>query len=112
MGTTVKSSAKHSTLWIIGLCVIPGLVAPMLTGVLRYYHPGALEQALVIGAASVAGFAAVATWAALRLQAARRAGQILEGGASTYRALVWVCAVSAVLLTVKLAPFAFKVLAP
>ena len=79
MGTTAKSSPKRSYLWIIPLCVIPGLVVPMLTVMRLYYHPGALELALVIGAASVAGFAAVATWAALQLRALRRAGQILEG---------------------------------
>ena len=112
MGTTAKSSPKRSYLSIIPLCVIPGLVVPMLTVMRLYYHPGALELALVIGAASVAGFAAVATWAALRLQAERRAGQVLEEGAQTYWALVGVCAVSAVLLTVKLAPFAVRVLAP
>jgi hypothetical protein len=112
MGTAAKSSAKRSYLWIIALCVIPGLVAPVLTVTRLYYHLGALEMALVMGAASVAGFAAVATWAALRLQAGRRAGQILEGGAQTYRALFWVCAIGAVLLTMKLAPFAFRVFAP
>jgi hypothetical protein len=112
MGTTAKSSAKRSDLWVIPLCVIPGLVAPMLSGVVWYYHLGALQLALATGAASVAGFAAVATWAALRLQAGRRAGRILDGGAQTYRALVWVCVVSAVLLTVKLAPFATRALAP
>ena len=111
MGTTAKSSAKRSYLWIIGLCVIPGSVTPMLSGVVWYYHPGALELALGMGAASVAGFAAVATWAVLRLQAGRRDARILDGGAQTYRALGWVCAISAVLLTVKLAPFAFRVLA-
>ena len=110
--TGPKSSAKRSYLWIIPLCVIPGLVAPMLSGLRWYYHLGALELALVVAVASVAGFAAVATWAALRLRAGRRAGQTLEGGAQTYRALVWVCVVSAVLLTMKLAPFAFRVLAP
>jgi hypothetical protein len=109
---TAKSSAKRSYLWIIPLCVIPALVAPMITGVLRYYHLGALELALVIGVASVVGFAAVTTWATLRLRSGRRAGQSLEGGAQTYWALVWVCATSAVLLTMKLAPFAFRVLAP
>ncbi|HLZ84641.1 MAG TPA: hypothetical protein VKQ54_13830 [Caulobacteraceae bacterium] len=112
MGTTAKSSARRSYLWIIPLCVIPGLVAPVLRGVVWYYHLGALELALATGAASVAGFAAVATWAALRLQTGRRAGQSLEGGAQTYWALLGVCAISAVLLTVKLAPFAFRVLAP
>jgi len=112
MGTTAKSSARRSYLWIILLCVIPGLVAPMLRSVLWYYHPGALGLALVTGVASVAAFAAVATWAALQLRAVRRAGQILEGGALTYRVLFWVCVVSAVLLTMKLAPFAFRALAP
>jgi len=105
MGTTAKSSARRSYLWIILLCVIPGLVAPMLRGVLWYYHPGAPELALVTGVASVAAFAAVATWAALQLRAERGAGRILEGGAQTYRVLFWVCVVSAVLLTMKLAPF-------
>jgi hypothetical protein len=112
MGVTAKSSAKRSYLWIIPLCVIPGLVAPMLTGVLRCYHLGALEQALAIGAASVAGFAGVATWAALRLRTGRRADQSLEGGVQTYWGLFWVCAIGAVLLTMKLAPFALRVLAP
>ena len=112
MGTTAKTSAKRSYLWIITLCVIPGLVAPMLRVVLWYYHLGALELALVTGVASVAGFAAVATWVALRLQAGRRAGQSLEGGAQAYWALFWVCAISAVLPTMKLAPVAFRVLAP
>ena len=112
MGTTAKSPAKRSYPWIIPLCVIPGLVAPMLRGVLWYYHLGALELGLVTGVASVAGFAAVATWAALRLRAERRPGHILDGGALTYRVLFWVCVVSAVLLTMKLAPFASRVLAP
>ena len=105
MGTTAKSPAKRSYLWIIPLCVIPGLVGPVLTGVRLYYHLGALEMALVMGATSVVGFAAVATWAALQLRAERGAGRILEGGAQTYRVLFWVCVVSAVLLTMKLAPF-------
>jgi hypothetical protein len=94
------------------LCVFPALVAPMLTGVLRYYHLGALEQALAIGAASVAGFAAVATWAAFRLWTGRRAGHSLDGGAQAYWALFGVCGISAVLLTMKLAPLAFRLLAP
>ena len=110
MSTMAKSSAKRSYLWIIPLCVVPGLVSPMLSVVTWYYHPGAPELALVIGGASVAGFAGIATWAALRLRARRGAGQSLEGGAQAYRASVWVCAISAVLLTVKLAPFALKVL--
>ena len=97
MGTTAKSSAKRSDLWIIPVCVVPGLVAPMLRVAVWYYHLGALQLALVTGVASVAGFAAVAAWAALRGQ--------------PYWALVWVCAVSAVLLTLKLAPFAFRALA-
>ena len=112
MGTAAKSSAKRSYLWIIPLCVIPGLVAPVLRVVFWYYHLGALELALVTGVASVAGFGGVATWAALRLRTGRRADQSLEGGAQTYWALSGVCAISAVLLTMKLAPFAFRVLAP
>jgi hypothetical protein len=112
MGVTAKSLAKRSYLWIIPLCVIPALVAPMLRVVLWCFHLGALDLAPVIGAASVAGFVAVATWAALRLHAGRRAGQSLEGGAQAYWALFGVCAISAVLLAMKMAPFAFRVIAP
>ncbi len=108
MGATTKPTAKRSMLWIIPVCVTPGLVSPGL----RVFHLGALELVLVLGVASVAGFAAVATWAALRLRAGRQAVHVLEGGAQSYRVCLGVCLVCALLLTIKVAPFACRAFAP
>jgi hypothetical protein len=92
--------------------MVPGLFAPILRVVLWRCHLGALEMALALGVASVAGFLAVGTWAGFQLRAGRRADVIVEGAAQSYWVIICVCVVSAVLLTVKVAPVAFRVLAP
>ena len=112
MTTIAKPSPKRSYAWILPLCVLPGLVSSALSGLLWCFRPSPSQLIVWIGGAAAAVFVAVGAWAALRLRAGALTSQSLEGGAQTYRISVGVCGVSAVLLTAKLAPFAYRLLAP